>query len=179
MRVIGGQAKGIRLKSIKGIRPISDRAKEGLFNLLGEELRGKRFLDLFAGTGQVGIEALSRGVERVTFVEKDKKVVEVIRENLIKTGFKERCEVLDCSVEKGIKSLHKQNIGFDIIFLGPPQFKNLVNFTLKYLSKYNILEEDGWIIAQHDRREKVEEKYFNPVKQRRYGDTVFSFLVHR
>ncbi|MGB9825598.1 MAG: 16S rRNA (guanine(966)-N(2))-methyltransferase RsmD, partial [Desulfofundulus sp.] len=120
MRVIAGIAKKSRLKIPRGWkgRPTADRVKESLFNILSPLIPGSCFLDLYAGTGNVGIEALSRGAQRVVFVEQDKKAVRVIRDNLVHVGFSERAELLAQDVFLALRQLGGQS--FDVIFLDPP-----------------------------------------------------------
>ena len=125
MRVISGKAKGRKLKYPKlaksrRIRPLTDQAREALFNILGADIAGGLFLDLFAGTGAVGIEALSRGAEIAIFVERDRKVVGAIRENLELTGFTDRAEVYSLDVLKAVKVLDRKGSRFDFIYLGAP-----------------------------------------------------------
>jgi N6-adenine-specific methylase len=127
MRIIGGRAKGRRIFTPKGrrIRPTSDMVKESLFNIL-PSIKGKLFLDLFAGTGNVGLEALSRGAAMAVFVERNPHLAEVINKNLAICGFDENYEIISATVEKGIKLLSKGRKRFDIIFADPPYEKGIV-----------------------------------------------------
>ena len=118
MRVIAGTAKGARLASVPdGTRPLSDRAREGLFSSLGHAVLDARVLDLFAGTGAVGIEALSRGAAHATFVDSAPKAIAVIRENLRRTGLADRATVVRSDVRRGLAS---REGAFDVVFLDPP-----------------------------------------------------------
>jgi 16S rRNA (guanine(966)-N(2))-methyltransferase RsmD len=179
MRVIAGHAKGVQLVSPKGlfIRPLSDRAKEALFSLL-KDLHSKTFLDLFAGTGQVGIEALSRGVEWAAFVEKRKEAVRTIHENLRRTGLSSRAKVLLSDALDGLRRLSKEDNRFDIIFVGPPQFRGFIPKTMRKIQETNVLERSGLVIAQYSRHENIPKKIdrLEQVDERHYGDTVFGFF---
>jgi 16S rRNA (guanine966-N2)-methyltransferase len=121
MRVIAGSAKGIRLASVPpGVRPVSDRAREGLFSSLGGAVQGARVLDLFAGTGAVAIEALSRGAEHAVLVERDKGALQTIRENLARTGFETRARLIPSSVDRHLRSTRGAAEPFDLVFVDPP-----------------------------------------------------------
>ena len=125
IRVIAGIAKGRKLKLVPGdsTRPIMDRVKEALFNILGMGIRGCTFLDLFAGTGSVGIEALSRGAERVLFIDKDRLAVRTVHENLERTRLADRAEVLRADA---FVYLQRQNPeAFEYIYVAPPQYKGM------------------------------------------------------
>ncbi len=149
MRVISGSAKGRKLTSVPGdaVRPITDRAKEALFSILGEEVRGARMLDLFGGTGQVGIEALSRGAEHVTFIERYKPALRAIGHNLQHTRLADRAYVVRGDA---FKYLRKQNIGpFDIIFVAPPQYKGMWLEALTIIdARPELLTPNGQVIVQ-------------------------------
>ncbi|MDQ3317817.1 MAG: 16S rRNA (guanine(966)-N(2))-methyltransferase RsmD, partial [Actinomycetota bacterium] len=121
MRVIAGTARGVKLAPVPpGVRPTTDRVRESLFNSLGQFFDGGAVLDLYAGTGALGIEALSRGCERAVFVEKDGRAVAAIRDNLRRTGLAERAEVLRMDVERGLGKLAGSSQLFNLIFLDPP-----------------------------------------------------------
>lgn len=178
MRIIGGKAKGRRIFVPKGrIRPTSDMLKEALFNML-PPMEGKLFLDLFAGTGSIGLEALSRGAAKTVFIEIGFFFIEAIKRNLGICGFDSNYEIIAAPVEKGLKLLSKRNDQFNIIFADPPYEKNLIKKTLYLLGEGYLISEDGIIIMQHSFREKLEMNADNYIltDQRRYGDTVISFL---
>ena len=182
MRVIAGKAKGKTLKFPKlskerNVRPLMDRAKEALFNILGAKVEDCYFLDLFAGTGGVGIEALSRGARIAIFVEKDKKVVETIRENLGNTNLYEFAEIYSLDVLRAIKILSSKGIKFDIIFVGAPYDSFILEKSLGLLTKVELLCENGLIVAEHRHKQVLSEKYGALVRFResKYGETAFSF----
>lgn len=182
MRVISGVAKGKKLKSPKGkIRPLSDQAKEALFNILQNKVIDCYFLDLFAGTGSVGIEALSRGATLSIFVELDKKAVQVIRENLQNCGFTDRAEVYALDVIRAIKILKRKQAKFDIIFMGAPYGSPNLEKTLHELSDGALLKGKGIVVAEHRKQHRLEESYGSLKKLRdaRYGETVLTFYESR
>ena len=151
MRVISGVAKGVSLFSPQGTktRPTSDFVKENLFNIIRDDVRGARCLDLFAGSGAIGIEALSRGAEAVTFVDVSQKCVDLVRRNLEKARLKEAAIVLKSDALLAVKKLEGQK--FDIIFLDPPYFADFAPFAVKVLNEIcsrDILEDSGYIILE-------------------------------
>ncbi|MBN1580111.1 MAG: 16S rRNA (guanine(966)-N(2))-methyltransferase RsmD [Anaerolineae bacterium] len=179
MRVIAGKAKGKKLKLVpgEGTRPISDRVKESVFNILVHDVPDSRFLDLFAGTGAVGIEALSQGAAEVVFVEKASKAIRVIRDNLQITNFSSQATVLHQDAFKYVPAAQGQ---FDIIYVAPPQYQGLWSRALQTIDEHQILAEDGIIVAQ------IFPKEFEPVvlqhvvlaDQRKYGSTMLCFYEH-
>ena len=178
MRVISGKAKGKKLKAPKGkIRPLSDQAREALFNILGSKVIDSYFLDLFAGTGAVGIEALSRGAKLSIFVEVDKKTVEIIRENLKSTDLYDFAEVYSIDALRAIKILGGKGAKFDIIFLGPPYDSLQLEKAMVRLSEIDILDSRGVIIAEHRAKQEIADKYkdLHRFRDARYGDTVLTF----
>jgi 16S rRNA (guanine(966)-N(2))-methyltransferase RsmD len=178
LRVISGTAKGIRLKKVENAftRPIQDRVKESLFNIIKEDLKDKIFLDLYAGTGSVGIEALSQGCAKATFVEKNIKAVEVIRYNLEKTKLIKKAEIIKEDVLKSLKNLYSEERRYDFIFIAPPQFKELLNKTLYLLERYPIYDKESIIIGQAHPKEIIKSFPTLSLKdKRRYGDTLLLF----
>jgi len=178
VRVISGKVKGRILKVPKGkIRPLSDQAKEALFNILAGRMEGISFLDLFAGSGSVGIEALSRGARLSIFVEVDRRSVAVIRENLTDLSLFDRAEVFALEVRRALKILNKKQAKFDIIFIGAPYGSPILSQTLKLLGKADLLKEGGIVVAEHRFKQLVDEEFDLLIRfrQERYGDTMFSF----
>lgn len=182
MRVISGTAKGRKLKAPKGnIRPLSDQAKEALFNILQNKISDSYFLDLFAGTGSVGIEALSRGATLSIFVEIDKRTVNVIRENLEDCGFSDRAEVYALDVVRALKILKRKAAKFDIIFLGAPYDSPNLEIALQELSDGSLLKAETVVVAEHRRQRKLEASYgkLQAFREARYGETVLTFYENR
>jgi 16S rRNA (guanine966-N2)-methyltransferase len=183
MRIIGGQAKGRRFAVPPGsaVRPTSDRIKEALFNILGP-LEGLNFLDLYAGTGNVGIEALSRGAAGVVFVERIAALSLTLKRNLESFGFSGRYEMIVMDVEKAVIGLVEKTRRFDLIFADPPYRKGQIDKTMDLLNLYpSLLGEEGTLVLQHALAEPLQIKRgmaFELVDARRYGDTLLSFLKY-
>ena len=183
MRIISGTSRGRRLATPKSqaIRPTSDRVKESIFNSLGSEVEGKTVLDLFAGTGNLGIEALSRGAKKALFVEKGRQALRLIQINLAQVGMEDRSEILPKDVSRAIGILNQRGESFDLILMDPPYEKGLIQRTLLKLDSHRIYHEDSILIVEHDRREPIPEKVegWTLARQRRIGDTLISFLIPR
>lgn len=179
LRVIAGKAKGMRLKTVPGdtTRPITDIVKEALFNILGDEITENRILDLFGGTGAVGIEALSRGAHFVTFLDKGQQAVRTIQQNLFTTKFSDQAEVIRTDAFTYLAAPLK--IGFDMIYVAPPQYKQMWQKAIKLIdSKPELLSEIGQIIVQINPIEWEELILNNFVvfDTRKYGDTLLVFF---
>lgn len=160
------------------MRPTSDRVKESIFNILSD-LEGRSFLDLYAGSGNMGLEALSRGASKVVFVEKNRTCVETIRRNLTLMHAEHSAEVIEASVEQGIRRLLRRKEDFDIIFADPPYEGGYVAKTLKLLrAEHSLLRDSGLFVLQHFVREDPEGDLlpFMLERRKRYGETVVSFL---
>ena len=183
MRVIGGNAKGRRLKVPKGqaVRPTSGRVKEALFNILPRDLSGIKVLDLFAGTGNVTIEAISRGAAEAILIDSSEKSAKVIRENLRRVRFTDQTRVWVIPVSRALRLLARRGESFDMIFLDPPYQHNWVEACLKIISRGNLLRGSGTLIVEHSAREQVDAEYGSLVLQdrRNYGDTLLSFFKHK
>ena len=175
MRVISGSAKGRTLKSPgAATRPITDRAKESLFNILNARVRDANVLDLFAGAGSVGIEALSRGARAATFVELDREALRTIRDNLTLTRLAERGRIVRLDV---FKFLRGEEGDYDLIYVAPPQYHELWAETLKALDGLALLSPTGVLITQIHPKEfhAVELKTFELYDSRKYGSTMLCF----
>lgn len=171
MRIIAGEARGRKLKSIKGTttRPTIDRVKESLFNILGPYISGMNGLDLFAGFGTLGLEAISRGANSFLFVEKDIRNVSVIKKNIELCGFKDKGQVIKDDV---FNFLVKTRDKFDIILMDPPYNKGLVERTISEIISAGLLSEMGMIVAEYFAKENIADyEQLLIVKQRIYGDT--------
>jgi 16S rRNA (guanine(966)-N(2))-methyltransferase RsmD len=183
IRIISGTSKGRRLATLKDktLRPTTDRVKESIFNILGEEIQESVVLDLFAGTGNLGMEALSRGAKRVLFVEKGRQAVRLIKKNTSQCSMEERSKILSMDVNRAIDALSEQAESFDLILMDPPYGKGLIEKTLLKLDSKRIYREDSILMIEHDRREPLPDSMANwrLVRQRRIGDTVISFLKPR
>lgn len=179
MRIISGSAKGHKLIPVPGesTRPITDRVKESLFNIIGADIRDARFLDLFAGTGSVGIEALSRGARTALFLDINKKAINTIRTNLERTGLADRAQVMQGSA---FSLLNEPAVNqFDYIYIAPPQYKGMWKQTLEELDVHlDWLSDDAWVIVQIHPREftPVELHSLNEFDRRQYGSTLLLFF---
>jgi len=178
MRVISGTAKGRTLKAVpgEGTRPITDRVKESLFDILGADVRDARFLDLFAGTGGVGIEALSRGAKEAVFVEQGRAALETIRANLATTKLADHARVVRTDVFTFLAGT--PDVPFDYIYIAPPQYKGLWAQTLRAIDANPAwLSDDSQVIVQiHPREfETLALEHLVLVDERKYGSTVLCF----
>lgn len=181
MRVITGSAKGHTLRAVpgEGTRPILDRVKESLFNILGPDVRGRTFLDLYAGTGSVGIEALSRGATRCVFVDRAHKAIKTIHRNLEATRLSGRAEVIQDDAFHFIRAASGER-RFDYIYVAPPQYRGLWSETLLALDDCSLLTPRGVVIAQLDPQEAeplaLDNLYL--FDKREYGNTLLLFFAH-
>ncbi len=180
MRIIAGQAKGTRLSPFKGnqIRPTLDRVKESLFNQIQPCLEGSRFLDWFAGTGNIGLEAWSRGAAKIVLVEKEPQALQVLADNIKKCNCNDRIEVIRSEAFKALASLEKHPIKFDIVYIDPPFELNLHNRCLETLAKSPIISETTIVIAEHHHKTTLRKNYgkMSLSRQRKLGDTRLSFF---
>ncbi|MBN2397072.1 MAG: 16S rRNA (guanine(966)-N(2))-methyltransferase RsmD [Deltaproteobacteria bacterium] len=182
MRITGGCARGRRVYAPKSdtIRVTSDKVRESLFAIL-PPMEGTLFLDIYAGTGSVGIEALSRGSAGAVFIEREPLHAEMLRKNLKLCGFEEMCEVVVTSAQRGIRLLSERKQRFDVVFADPPYGRGLVGELLALPPGVEgLVAERGVLVVEHSFREEVTASdVFVPADRRRYGDTVLSFLKSR
>lgn len=152
MRVIAGEHKGRRIQAVPGkeTRPTTDKVKESLFNRIGPFFEGGQALDLFAGSGNLGIEALSRGLDHVVFVDQQKQAIQTIHNNLETLQLTSHAEVYRNDAFRALKALHKRALTFDYIFLDPPYYKGLYQKLLKQIAELNIAHEGTLLILEHD-----------------------------
>ena len=183
LRVIAGKAKGRKLRSVPGdtTRPVTDRVKEALFNILGMDVVGASFLDLFGGTGAIGIEALSRGARWVRFIDLHRQPVATIRINLKETGFEQQAQVLQTDAFKLLEQ--EPDAVFDYVYIAPPQYQNLWKRALLSLDHHpGWLSEDAWVIVQihpveyEDLGSGGALGSLQVFDQRKYGSTLLIFL---
>lgn len=189
MRIISGKGKGKRLTALssKKTRPILDRVKESLFNILGDSILDSVVLDLFAGTGSLGIEALSRGAKRCLFVDNSTNAVRVIKKNLRDTGFLKKTVVLKINAFRLAEFLKNKHIRFDLMLVAPPyklldtdcrERKRIFSLLDECVSR-EIVNEKGVIVLQHHKKQMVSQESFKQLKvidERRYGTTQLTFL---
>jgi 16S rRNA (guanine(966)-N(2))-methyltransferase RsmD len=177
-RVISGTAKGRRLRLVpgEGTRPITDRVKESLFNILGADVRESWLLDLFSGTGSVGIEALSRGAAGALLVDKDPRAVATIQENLRATGLGDRAEVIRADAFELLQRMPRRPV--DYVYIAPPQYHDLWARALSDLDAHTgWLNPDAWVIVQIDPKEArdLALRHLVEVQRRKYGSTLLVF----
>lgn len=182
MRVIAGEFKGRRLSTPKGrdIRPTADRVREAVFNIIGPRVHGAVVLDLFAGTGALGIEALSRGAIAATFVDTSREALGVIRRNIEICALKARTHVISCDVYRSLGALGNHNPPFDLVFADPPYHCGYLIPAMENLHASGCLSESALIVVEHDPREPVvaQQSHFQVTDARRYGATAVTFLVY-
>lgn len=180
MKISSGVLKGRKIKTRNGFstRPLLTRVRKSLFDILGDNLKGEKFLDLYAGSGAVGIEALSKGAQEAVFVEIDPQCIRIIKENLYQCGMLKRARVYQDDVLRILPLLLKKE-NFPFIFIGPPYFQDLQNKTLKIIQEFPYLEAN--LIIQHSPLEKVEFEHpqFEILSQRKYGDTLLTFIYKK
>jgi 16S rRNA (guanine(966)-N(2))-methyltransferase RsmD len=175
MKIISGKLKGKKILYAKGMRPTQNKVRKALFDILGD-IEGLSFLELFAGSGAVGFEAVSRGVKDLTLVEYSRDCLFAIKKNI--EAFKLfACNLYPQEAEVAIKRLHKDERKFDIIFLDPPYYIGLSKKTLQILEAYDILAPNGFIVVQHFKKDNLPDTLgdLRLFKQAKYGDTVLSF----
>ncbi|WP_240417499.1 16S rRNA (guanine(966)-N(2))-methyltransferase RsmD [Paenibacillus periandrae] len=178
MRVISGSAKGRQLKSVPGTgtRPTTDKVKEAIFSMIGPYFEGGQVLDLFAGTGGLSIEALSRGMEHAVLTDIDKKSIDIIKQNLQATGFIEQAAIYCTDARRAMKALVKREERFDLVFLDPPYRIKLVQELLEQLDQHNLLNPLATIVVEHD----IEDTYQDTIgrlqwiRRAEYGDTAIT-----
>ena len=182
LRVIAGKAKGRKLKSVPGdtTRPVTDRVKEALFNILAGDVVDSRWWDLFAGTGAIGIEALSRGAAFVRFTDANREPIETIRFNVEHTGFDRQSEIR--RGDSFTLLSRGADAQFEYIYIAPPQYKQMWEKALELVDEdIRWLSEDGWVIVQIDPREykKVPLEKLDEIEQRKYGSTMLIFYERK
>lgn len=180
MRIIGGKAKGRRIVIPAGreIRPSLQIVRKSIFDSLGEEVKEARILDLFAGAGSLGLEALSRGSQEVTFVDKNRKVIKNLRENANLLGFHKQTRLVNADAIKSLHRLWKNGIEYDIVFADPPYTSNLVSKTVEALAVCDILRTGGVMIIEHPKHIDLPSKIGSLMlwKMKEFGETHVSFF---
>lgn len=180
MRILAGQYKGRSLLRPRGIRPTSDKVKAALFNILADAVPGARCLDVCAGSGSVGLEALSRGAAAVTWIERDPACYRALRQNVervIGACPAPHLTVMRQDAPAALRQLGERGAQFDLIFLDPPYDDiSLVKRTLQVISRHAILTPSGWLVVEHASRVEVPQPVENieVVSRYRYGDTTLS-----
>lgn len=179
LRVISGTAKGHKLKTLdnQNTRPTADRVKESLFNIISGYIKGAFVLDLYAGTGNLGIEALSRGAEFCVFIDKSTQCDKIIYDNLVHTKLVDFAKIIVDDVIKGLNKALLFKSKFDIIFIDPPYSKDFIPFTLDTIVSNSMLSEGGIIIAERNINDVIPDNisHLSLFREQKYGDTILGF----
>jgi 16S rRNA (guanine966-N2)-methyltransferase len=180
LRIIAGELKGRKLRSVRGrkTRPTANRTREAIFNILAFQIQDSRVLDLFAGTGAFGIEALSRGAESVVFVDVDYNSISVIEENVASLSLENRTKIFRWDLARNLNSLGSLRSAFNLIFMDPPYHKDFIETALFNLHSSQCMESGARIIVEHSDLEPIlnVQLPFEISDQRKYGKTLVSFL---
>lgn len=184
MRIISGTSRGSRLVTLEGTetRPTLDRVKEPLFSIIQMHIKDARVLDLFAGSGALGLETLSRGAESAVFSDISDKAINVIKQNAEKTKLAEKAIVLKGSYEQILKRMKSENKEFDLIFLDPPYKSGLLEDAIKKILEYNLLAKEGIVIIETDMEaelQKVQNVNLHIKDIRKYGRVILLFLERK
>ncbi|HKX30447.1 MAG TPA: 16S rRNA (guanine(966)-N(2))-methyltransferase RsmD [Blastocatellia bacterium] len=180
MRVIAGIYKGRRLKTLEGlhVRPTSDRLRETIFNILAPRIEGARFVDLCAGSGAIGIEALSRGAASVVFIEASRKAASIIGENLRYCEIEEDARVVNRDALVALRHLAAQGMKFDIFYFDPPYDSDIYSPVIRQIAEQNLLADDGVVIVEHRRQSLLAPNYdrLRPYREVKQGESHLTFF---
>ncbi len=163
----------------KGTRPTVDKVKESVFNMIGPYFEGGTALDLYAGTGGLGIEALSRGMERCVFVDANRKAISVIYDNLTATGFREQAEVYRNDANRALQALIKRELVFHVVFLDPPYAEQKIESQIAMMDNHNLLADGAVIVAEHASDDVLADKIgsVRKIKESNYGLTTITIYT--
>ena len=177
MRIISGKYKGKLLNGfdIDGTRPTMDRVKESLFGIIQNYLKNSTILDLFAGSGSLGIEAISNGCKKAYFVDKNKKLIDIIKNNT--KDMEEEIFILKNDYIDALKYFYDNDIKFDIIFLDPPYKLNLINHSIELIEKYHLLNNNGLIICEYE--QEIFNCNYKLIKEKKYGSKNIKIYINR
>jgi 16S rRNA (guanine966-N2)-methyltransferase len=180
LRIIGGALKGKKLYSVRdqSIRPTADRLREAIFNILSHRVLDAVVLDLFSGTGALGIEALSRGAESVLFVDNSKRALSVLRRNIESCMLDQKTKIIKWNIRQNLNCIRSNQPTFDLVFFDPPYNKDLIKPSLFNLDQSNSLKDGACIVIEHSLLEPIPKDLisFDLKDQRKYGKTLVSFL---
>lgn len=181
IRIIGGELKGRKLATVRGIktRPTAERVRESIFNILGDSVRGARVLDLYAGTGAMGLEALSRGAESVLFADDHGAALAALEKNIKACSLQSRAHMIKWDLLNNLNIIRSHSPAFNLVFLDPPYNKNMIQPTLSNLGVSQCLENGSRLALEHSPLEPIPQNLpgFKISDQRRYGKTLVSFLI--
>ncbi|MBW1954094.1 MAG: 16S rRNA (guanine(966)-N(2))-methyltransferase RsmD [Deltaproteobacteria bacterium] len=178
LRIFAGNLKGTPLYSLKerSLRPTSGRVREAVFNILFHRVRSAVVLDLYAGTGALGLEALSRGARLAVFIDADPDAVSVLEKNIARCRVQERSQVIRWDINRNLNCLAGHPASFDLVFVDPPYHKGAVFSALKNLVECGVLEKGALVVVEHGVKESVQVPGFELTDQRKYGKTLVSFF---
>lgn len=178
MRIITGTAKGVRLETLEGehTRPTAERVKEALFSMIQFDIESRRVLDLFAGSGQLGLETLSRGAVKAVFIDNDKNSIDIIKRNAQKTKLYDKCTVLSVDYKQYLKNASGREM-FDIVFIDPPYGSDMLENALELIAAADILHENGMIICESDNSSPFTANGMELFRHARYGKTYITILI--
>lgn len=183
LRIIGGDLKRKKINTLEGsdTRPTSDRVREALFNILSNQVRNKNVLDLFSGTGALGLESLSRGAGACVFIDANKKAIQIIKKNISSCNLDKKTQVITWNILKNLNCLQSMKTPFDLVFLDPPYHLDYIPQTLTNLQAAGCLKNDATIVIEHSVKEPIRQDFsnFKGYDQRKYGKTNVSFYTYR
>ena len=181
MRIITGKARGLQLTVPKNydVRPTADRVKESVFNIIGSKIIGATVLDLFAGTGNLGLESWSRGAKAITFIDESKESLRLVKSNIAKCRADADCTVLKGSAPQVAERLAQQGMRFDFAFCDPPYNKGWVQQIIAVLGKTPFLQNGGYLVVEHSAHDElpVLPEGCELVRSQRYGETIIDFIL--
>ncbi len=170
MRVISGKLRGKEVKGylIDGVRPTMDRVKESMFAIIQDDIEGSICLDLFAGSGNLGIEAISNGAEKCYFIDNNNKAIKIINKNLENLNIKDKAVVIEKDYMEALSYLKEKNIKFNIVLLDPPYDELVINDILKYLYKSRLLKRNAIIVCEYE-KDNIQSEYYDIRKERKFN----------
>lgn len=183
MRIIAGSARGRKILPPEGMntRPTLDRVKENIFNIIQVHVYGAKTLDLFAGTGSLGLESVSRGASECYLIDKFPKTYSLLEANVKDLGFQDKCKCLNMDSYEALTLFKEKKQEFDLIFIDPPYLKNMVPSAIEKIDEYNLLKKDGIISIKIDSKEEIFEgsNHIKLVRSKKYGHTIVCFYKYR
>ena len=181
MRIITGKKRGLKLNlpKDKDIRPTLDRVKESIFNIISPIKENSIIIDLFAGTGNIGLEFISRGSEKVYFVDKSKDSIEILKSNIEKCNFENNSEVTQSDYEIFLKKINDEKLTADYVYIDPPYGEININNILKNILNSNIINTNTLLIYEDDTDNNIEDNNFEIVDERKYGNIYVKFMKLR
>ena len=178
MRIISGSLRGLKLKSLEGsdTRPTLDNVKEAIFSMLFDRVWDASVLDLFAGSGALGLEALSRGAKKAVFVDANPKACQIIRANIESARMQEKALLFKQDAKDYLKKAYENQESYDLIFLDPPYAMGLLDEVIELIERYKLLKDGGLIICEADSGTHIDIKSFNLLKDKKYGRVCVNIL---